>query len=576
MRSVDFHGLSRSAQDHFVDATKEAQPPAPLLVSWGGPRRHRFGWLVALVSFVGLGVLIASGFGDLGSDAVVHGLPVAGAYVVLFALGVGGALHAMAREQETGALPWKAGVYLFPSSLIDARTHVLRVFPVDELTRFDAGGATAKAIYPGGTFTFSGSADAIGRARDAIADVQSSGPVSEKARASVDPLAEPRYSNPLGPQGALQRTVPGWAHGRIALALAAAAVAGPTLWFGRNLVSDDRMFDDAKKRDEVGAYRAYLRHGVRHRNDVASVLLPRAELALAKKDGTVDAILAYGKAHPTSGIQSEVDAALRTAMLAELEVAKKEGTLAALRAFAKKRPDHGLAPEIKVATHAVYAAALESFKTDANLKDPTVVPFVERLLAWAEAKDNPKVEVRFHTKPSGNMVRADKYVTKQATFNGETSYPAKYFETARLQPHEKQLAKSLVERLSAAFKPEILTFTVGAPVETETPPAFTVPTLFVVHHVEWTGTAYNSNRPRGIFIGAQYMFHSSFVVPDGKKPLETKMTLPRPVSLTVLKDFAKAAPAPGDVEKAVYDEMSKEGFEQFAAKWIASVFKTKH
>ncbi|MGZ3418100.1 MAG: hypothetical protein ACXVEE_09570 [Polyangiales bacterium] len=95
------------------------------------------------------------------------------------------------------------------------------------------------------------------------------------------------------------------------------------------------------------------------------------------------------------------------------------------------------------------------------------------------------------------------------------------------------------------------------------------------HNEEWTGTAYPSNRPRGIYIGVNYHFQSSFRIPADKQPLEGKALIPRSVPLKVVNDFAKVVPAPGDVETAVYTSMSKEGFDVFETRFLGQIFRPK-
>lgn len=576
MRSVDFFQLSRAAQDHFVDATTGAQPPVPVLVRRGGPTGHRIGWLVALVGVIGAILFFQRGFGDVSSDAVVHGVALIAVWVVFVVLIVGGVLHALAGEREIGALPWKAGVYAFPSTLIDARTHVLSIHDVDELERVEGSGGTVTLVFKGGSYTFSTDASGAEAARAAIEEARTQGPPSnEKARASRDPLSEPRISSPLAPTERRVRSTAAWVRLRFVLAAAVALVVGPVLFYARNAASDDRAFAAVKARNEVTQYKAYLARGVRHRDEIQKTLLPRAELTLAQKEGTVDAILAYQKAHPGVSIQKEVDASLRKALLAELETAKKAGTLAALVEFESKRPDHGLGPELKEARHTVYQAALAEFKKQANDKDPTVYPFFERLIAYAEAHNDPKVEIRFRQAPAKELGHADKYVTKQPLFNGETSYPSRYFDHAKLVPHEQELFKAIADKLAASFPKEVLSFSIGAPIpEGDTLPPATVPTIFIVHRPDWTGTAYPSQRPRGIFVGMNYFFDSTFAIPADQKPLKLHAVFGKSVPLNVLKEFTKTIPAPGDPEKAAYEAMTREAYDNFAQKFTASIYKT--
>lgn len=578
MRSVDFFGLSRAAQDHFLDSTNGTQPPTPVLLMRGGPRSHRAGWIVAVVGLVLAGLLFQRGFGEVSNGAVVHGLPLIGAWVLVFVLIFGGLLHALAGERAITALPWKAGIYAFPRSVVDARRDTLRMYDVEELQRIDGEGGTVRLVYPTASFTFEGNTEVAARARIEIEQARTQGePVDPKARPSMSPVAEPRVSSPLAPTEARKPGAPSWVRLRFVYAAALALLVGPALWFARNTVSDDRAFAAARSHNDVTSYRAYLSNGVKHRDEVSKTLLPRAELKLAEQQNSVDAILAYQKAHPSSAVQKDVDVALRTAMLAELEVAKKENTLAALQAFAKKRPEHGLAPELKSATHAVYQNALAAFKTVANEKDPQVIAFFERVLAYAEAHNEPKVEIRFREQPSTSMGRADKYVTKQPLFNGETSYPSKYFEGGKFAAVEGELAKTLIEKLSASFPVEILTFVKGAPVpaEGDTLPVTTVPTMFIQHRVEWTGTAYPSQRPRGIYVGLNYHFDEQLVIPSDQKPWKLHAVIVKNVPTNVLKDFKEAPGSPGDAEKAVYEAMNREGFEAFGQRIVGALYKKK-
>ncbi len=577
MRSVDFFGLTRAAQDHFIDSTTGAQPPSPVLVTRGGPKGHRAGWGVAVVGLVLAVLFFLRGFGDLSAASLVHGVPLAAVWAVLFVLVFGGLLHALAGDRATSALPWKAGVYAFPNSVVDARTDKLRFFEVTEIERVEGDGGTVRLVFRGETLTFQASPEQAARARAVLEDARGGLAEEERGRPSISPIAEPRVSSPLAPTDPRRSTVPSWVRMRFVYAALLAILIGPAIWFARNGVSDDRAFAAARAKNDVASYRAYLEHGVKHRDEVKKTLLPRAELTLAQKENSVDAILAYQKSHPNTAIQKEVDASLRTAMLAELEIAKKAGTLAALQDFVKKRPEHGLGPELKEATHAVYQAALTAFKATSNEKDPQVNALFERALAYAEAHGAPMVSVRFKEQPSTSLNRADKFVTKQPLFNGETSYPSKYFEGGgKFDSARTELAKQLVDKLSSSFPKEILTFSVGAPLPTdaEAIPAVTAPTLLVTHRVEWTGTAYPSHHPRGIYVGLNYHFDAVFQLPNDPKPFKHHAVIAKNVPTNVLKEY-KGSSTPGEAEKAAYEAMSKESFEAFAQRLLGAIYRKK-
>lgn len=534
---------------------------------------------MSVVGVVLAGVLFQRGFGDYASSSVVHGIVLTAAWAGIFFLVFGGLFHALAGERAIAALPWKAAIYAFPTAVVDARRDKLRLFEIDDLERIDGDGSTVRLVFPGETFSFQASGDEAANAKRAIEEARGQGPASDpKVTAQRNPLAEPRISSPLAPTEPRKPTSPGWVRMRFFYAAVLAILVGPAIWFGRNKISDDRAFATAKAKNDVESYRAYLKNGVKHRDEVQKTLLPRAELKIAEKQNTVDAILAYQKAHPNSAIQKESDAALRTAMLAELDVAKKVGTLAALNDFVAKRPEHGLGPELKEAKHAVYQAALASFKTVATDKDPVLIAFFERLLAYAETHDNPKVEIRFKEQASTSLGRADKMVTKQPLFNGETSYPSKYFEpVSKFAPAEAELAKTVIDKLSSSFPKEILTFSVGPAIPTEGDnwPVATVPTLFIANRVEWTGAVQPSQRPRGIFVGLNYHFESQFTIPGDQKPFKNHAVIVKSVPLAVLNEFKKLSPAPGEPEKAVYEAMNKESFDAFAQRLVNAIYNKK-
>ena len=176
---------------HDRDPAARPGPGAPW---WSSG--HRLGWLVALVATIAAIVFFQRGYGDVTSDAVVHGVALVAVWVVLIALVVGGVLHALAGDRATAALPWKAGIYVFPTTVVDARTNVLAIYDTgDDLERIEGSGKSVQLVFKGRTFSFD--SDDASAARAAIEQARNEGPTSnEKVRASRDPLSEPRISKP--------------------------------------------------------------------------------------------------------------------------------------------------------------------------------------------------------------------------------------------------------------------------------------------------------------------------------------------------------------------------------------------
>lgn len=572
-KGVDFHALTRPTQDRFVDAVLGKDVPHVILSTPGGPKTQAPWIALSVVCAIAIFVLQRMGYGDLSSALSVQGVPLLVVYALLGTAVVLGIVQAAAQWAKTAALPYRAGIYLFPTCVIDARRHALEVFQLVDLTspaQPDASN-TFTLVFPDGHFVFRAeNKEAAEEAARTIASAIDIGPESIR-RVDNDPLHEPKYMSPLAAQDPFERYAPFWITGRYVLAVAIGAAIGFGIWQVRNVSSDDKMFAVANQRKDVESYKAYLAHGKRHAQEVSSTLLPRAELHIAESANTVEAIQDYIKKHPGSAIQTEVDAALRKAMLDELERAKKPGTLASLNDFAKKYPEHHLDTELKDASHAIYQAALQ--RVLATSASKTAIAFFSKLVTYAETKGT-KVEIRFRRKPSATLARADKAVQQNPSFNGEISYTSRYFDAAHLLPRENALGKTLVDRLNNAFPSEIVTFGNGPLLEdaTDNVPTVTVPTILVTHSVDWLGIAFVSRAPHGIFVGLTYNFDVILMLPGETTPIRFKHTSIRPVPLDVLNEYSKALPVGSSVEEKAYTAMNTEAFAELGTKLLAHLF----
>ncbi|HVH40791.1 MAG TPA: hypothetical protein VM925_00560, partial [Labilithrix sp.] len=416
MKVVDFYKLPRAIQDRFVGSVMSGFPPAPILAAKGGAPTKLL-WLgLSGGSFIALIIAARLGYGDLDSALSLHtarALPIYLAFVFGVAFGL---VKAFARVVRERALPYTAGIYLFPACLIDARDDRFRVYETRDLTSVDAQGASVRVVFPGGAeFVFPLSKP--GAAKQLAAEVQAAreramhafATEEPKELVAVDPLHNPRFSSPVGPREPYEIHFAPWGRFDPAVAAVFAIILGPTLWGLRNAGSDKKMYARATQANDSESYRLYLAHGEKFKEEVAGILLPRAELRDAEKQGTVEALLLYKKGHPDSKIGTEVGASIRKAMLAELEKAKAPGTLAALHDFAARYPEHGIKPELSAAIHAVYARELDVYKKKAPAKDKAATAFIERLFAYAE-KHGPTVEVRFRRKAATTLERADQYI----------------------------------------------------------------------------------------------------------------------------------------------------------------------
>jgi hypothetical protein len=577
MKAVDFYKLPRAIQDRFVGSVMSGFPPAPLLAVKAA-KPTKLVWLALTgACFIGLVIVTRAGYGSLDSALALHSGKVLALYAALVFGIAFGLIQAFARLVRERALPYAPGVYLFPASVIDARADKFAVHSTQDLASVDVHGASIRLVFSGGTQFMFPCVDPA-QAASIVSEVQSARDRALHARATedpnelvaVDPLHVPRFSSPVGPRDPYDMRMPPWRKLGPVVALVIAAILAPTLWALRNNGSDKTLYARATQANDTPSYRAYLERGAKFRSEVAGTLLPRAELRDAERAGTVDALLNYKTDHPGSKISVEVAAAIRSAMLAELEKAKAQGTLAALDEFAKHYPEHGVDPELKEAIHAVYARELDTYRRRAPTKDKNVVPFVERMFAWAE-RHGPKVEIRFRRKKSESMGRADQYIAKSPSFMGEVSYPSRYFDEKHMSKREAIVGRNLAARFDAGLSPELFDIGVGAPIpiDAEALPEVKIPTLFITHVAEWSGHSYVSQKPRGSYVGIVFQYDALFVLPGDTKPVKVKAEIMKQAALGQLKDEELL---PGPAEEKVYDYMATEAFESFSNKLLITFF----
>jgi hypothetical protein len=571
MQEVDFYELSRAVQERFVACVGGQGQPTPVLQASAGQPRGMLAWLgVAAGSVIAVLGVYQVGLGNLESGLALHPPPFIGAYALLFATILVAFLQVFSRLQARQALPFPAGIYLFPSGVIDARTSKLRVFAFTASTPPVVSGENLVLAFPDATFTFPVAAGHLEQAKSVIEEAESR---VERARAAddkktlalLDPLVDVGVANPFGPKTRMMRQAPIWVRQGILMGIAAGALLAPGVWWLRNRTSDEGMLSEAHRQRSVAAYHAYLARGGR-RDEVRDVFLPRVELRDAVKEGTVEAIERYMAAHPHSGIPSEVTAALRQAMLIALEAFKKVGTVSALNEFSKKHPHKLIDNELRQAIHAVYQGALAKYRKEASSRDAAVVAFVERLLAVAE-KSGPKVEMRFRRKVTRTMEMADAQIKRSPFYMGVVSLPSQYFDESHARSREEAAGKTLAARFAASFPADILSLEIGAPLtDPDAPlPAAPVPTIFVDHSSQVSGPSYLTARPRGVFVGLALVFEATFRLPDDTKPMHFKLP-------TWRNPDAKIEKGDGPLEAAVYDAMTTTAFAQFTNKYLATFF----
>lgn len=576
MKHVDFYSLPRAIQDRFVGSVMSGFPPAPILASKGGTSTKQK-WLgLSAGCFVAVLITARLGFGDLESALSLHSGKALPLYFLFFFGLAFGLLQAFARVVRERALPYSAGIYLFPACLIDARDDQFKVYETRDLTTVEVQGTSIKIAFAGGaSFLFPLMNPAAGQ--EVVTEVQSArdramhanATEDQKELVAVDPLHNPRFSSPVGPSDQYELKRAPWGKLGPVIAAGVAIVFGPSVWALRNRGSDNKMYARATQVNDTPTYRLYMLHGSSHKDEVGDILLPRSELRDAVKANTVDALLKYKTDHPSSKIPLEVQAAIRAAMLAALEQAKQPGTLAALTDFDKRYPDNGVGPEYTAAVHAVYTRNLNDYKTKAPTKDKAATAVIERLFAFAE-KSGPKVEVRFKRKANPTLERADQFILKTPTFMGVITYPSRFFDDKHDTTREATLGKTVSTAFDQGLAPELFDVSVGA-VVTDDIAEPKVPTIFIQHGVEWQGANYTSQRPRGSYVGLNFVMDAWFWIPGDAKPYKFHQEFAKAPPLQVLHTDGPA-PGPGEAEEKVYETMATDVFDQFGRKFLANFF----
>ena len=138
-RHCSFYELARPIQDRFVAALRGEGLPRPMLARRAGPPRELLVWGgTALSALLALIVLVRLGFGNLDASLALQPAWLMGFYALVLAVLALGVLQAAAALWQVQSLPFRPGVYLFPSGIVDATRYELKVFPLSRLVQVDS------------------------------------------------------------------------------------------------------------------------------------------------------------------------------------------------------------------------------------------------------------------------------------------------------------------------------------------------------------------------------------------------------------------------------------------------------
>lgn len=552
VRSFDFNALPAATRQRLVYAlTSRDAGYAPLLSDAPGLAGQLVGrgFLVLL----GLGTLAVTAVVDLGSlggSAAWQGWPYALVYVLATAAALYGLLSAWRRVRLRRSLPFPPGRHLFPLDVVDARTRQVRLVPLAQLQDLKAVHHHTNGVYthtlfslafqggPTETFSVRGKAAAeaalqqLGRRQ---AEIQRASQDSDwNTLARLDPLFELRHANwqvgPAAPEGepGTARALAGFWRWRAVLALAGGLLFGLPVWLGRNLVSDQLQYAEASRLKTEQAYRRYLAGGRLHAGEVRAAL-PR---------------VAFGEA-------------------------RKQGSVTALRGVLSRYPRAGLEADVAGEVHALYAAALTRFQAQASTSDPSLLPFMRRLLVALESAGSPALQVRF-TRPSPQALAAlDLSVQQGASrHEGREVAPAtRHFGSESAASREARIVAELERGFKAIFPSDVLHVAAPRVVDARQP------VIDIAYEIAPSGSLYSSRETGRLFVGILVRFDVGLALPAQPPGWRFGLDVQPPQTFSVQVDLPPGALKGVAPDERVYVVMAERAFDQLGAKLRSAFFR---
>jgi hypothetical protein len=565
MKRVDFFTLQRPIQERFVASAKGQGAPAPLMIAPPRPAYAAIGWgLGSFALVISWAFAVSVGYGVLESPFALQPEWMLAVHAGLMMAATACGFRARAVLQKSTRLPFPPGIYLFPIGVIDAQASPFGVHTWDELKNMQFSSSGATLSFAGGRFDFKAKAGTpiseLERRLNEYRAQLTSGPREERDLVLFDPLLDNGYRNPFSPRESMMPPPRARLPVAALVGILVAGLCGAGSFFVRNSYGATALLTKARTANSVEGYQAYLARGGAE-TEVRDLLLPRAELRGAMEEKSVEAIERFIATHPNTKIKTEVDNALRIALLSALETAKAKKSLTALREFEKQHAEHqALIPELGIAKRNLLTQVLIDFR-DQSKPDRELFDFVKRLITYGDAHGG-KVAIRFHQLESRTLEKNEKMLAQSAYFGGSKTLPSKFLLGEPVRKAESKAGKALADKLGALFPADLLSFSVGAPVEgaTEGPPKFSAPTLLIQYRIETSG-AFVSKKPRAVFTGVGLIADSYFSLPDAGPAIETKHRAWHAPE-TRLIDAGELAP------ENAYDQMLDEAFQRFNDKYF--------
>jgi hypothetical protein len=630
-RRIDFNKMPRSSRERFIGCLNGSIGPRPIFSDAGGVGAI-VGWiLLAICSIGGALFLLTVGFGD--SWQVKQGVGWLIPYFLCFFLLMLAVVGFIRRIKMNSALPFKAGTYVFPLDVVVANSKDIEIIPMADLTTLQPVHHYRNGMYThtafhfyfagGRNFSFTSGNKAYAESQLVMlrqSQHQLDDAIARKdvyALAALDPFFELRMNSwaetPQPPDNLFAGDVPAWMAKGWAFGLAFMVLAAP-VWFVRNLLSDESAFAKLKDRTEkelakpppaapsstststYGSYGSsyssygtyyypsidtyewdnYIDKGGRHADEVKNVWLAKLALAKAKQEGTPEAIEKFRANYPGSTVDAEAQQAYTDAVHAQYTKAKDAKTVAALRTFITTYPKAADVSQAKKDIHTLFDKTLADFRSKANKKDPTVIPFVESLLKYEEDHNSEAVEVRFRRRSNASLAAADRILAG----DGDVAAASSNFDAESMRSREETMVKALQGAFSSVFPADVLALKLGDPLpeKDKTLPESTKPVIYVDYEVGWSGDTYVNKTETRRFVGIKIAFDTVMKTPNFDKSLAFKLNVLPPDRFTVSYDTfsdplygSALRDSSGPADTQVYDIMALRAFDQLSTK-LSEIF----
>jgi hypothetical protein len=551
-REIDFNSLPLMVRQRFVSAIAGGNAPdAPLGREVQGLVALSIGLAVlVLLAWGGLSGL-GNGFGKLGDPNAWLGWGEAVNMSVWLAAALYAALALWRRIRMRRAVPYAPGRYLFPMDLVDAQTRQLKIRSLANLKSIQPVHQYIQGIYRRTvvTFTFDdGTSEKLivrgkERAEQGIAQWQAKqAELRQAVQASdraalkrLDPFFDVRAANwVIDSPGAVDGPVatghvPAYLKWRAPIAIGAALAVAFMAVAVRNVASDQLIYEEALRKGTERAYLDYVSEGWRNVDQIRAGL-PRVAFNDAKKRASVSALRSVLQRYPGSGLDAEV--------------ATEIGSL--------------------------YAAAFETFRTQAAIADPTLVPFMQRLLSALRDAGGSTLQVRF-TRPTIEALQtADARVAQRLgeAKAREFAPSAGHFSSNSAAPRETRIVGEMNRGFRAIFPSDILTVAAAA-----ASPDARLPVLDIAYTITPSGAIYKLDESNRLFVGVVANFDVRMSLPAASDDWRFRVEVQPPEHFTVDYKLPPGALKGVAPDERVYVVMAERAFDQLGLKLRTAFFK---